>query len=401
MNMSRFAPFFGAVAVLLVGTLAVVLASNVASTPSPRTPSSVASSTIAIVTDIPVPQIRLPDLIPLATSTSAVVPAVATTTTTETKKSAAPAKAAKAPPTSVATTSAPVSAPVVATAPAAAEESSGNMSLDASAALIRGALVNIICYAPAGGNLHSISGSGVLIDPKGIILTNAHIAQYLLLADLNISCTIRTGSPAVNTYKAALIHISPSWVHANATILTQSNPVGTGEFDFALLGVTKSATSAPLPSSFPYIPLGRQTPPSKSVVVIASYGAQFLESAQIQSSLYPTIVFGSIKDIFTFAVNSIDVIALGGSAAAQEGSSGGGVADASGNLIATITTSTIEGSTDTRSLDAITASYIRSQYARETGTSMDDLLDTSVASSVAAFASEIPALESVITAELN
>ena len=93
-------------------------------------------------------------------------------------------------------------------------------------------------------------------------------------------------------------------------------------------------------------------------VVIASYGAQFLEQSQVQSALFPTVVFGSVKDIFTFATNTIDVLALGGSAAAQEGSSGGGVSDAAGKLVGTITTSTTKGTTDTRSLSAITASYI-------------------------------------------
>lgn len=401
MNMSRFAPFLGVAALLVIGMAAVMLTGDVVSPPvALESASPAASSTLAIVTNIPIPEIRVPGLMLDATSTAAVAPTAATTTKSQQKKPVPPPSVAKASPASAATTSTPAAAPIATVLPAT-DVSSGSASLDASAALIRGALVNIICYAPAGGTLHSISGSGVFIDPKGIILTNAHVAQYFLLADLSISCTIRTGSPAAPAYKAALIYISPSWIRANATVLTQSNPVGTGEYDFALLGVTKSATSAPLPSSFSYIPLGRQTPPSKSPVVIGSYGAQFLESTQIQSSLYPTVVFGSIKDIFTFAVNSIDVLALGGSAAAQEGSSGGGVADASGNLIGTITTSTVEGNTDTRSLDAITSTYIHSQYARETGNSLDDLLAAPVADSVAAYASDIPALESIITAQLH
>lgn len=397
MDMSRFAPIFGAVAVFVIGTLALVLASDY---PRPlRTSDTVSaassSSNVSVVPSISLPEISVPNLAFGAVATSTVASSTATTTPAKTAKAVVPAKAPKAPTATTTATSAPVAAPVAATT------SSGSASLDASATLIRAALVNIICYAPTGGKVRSISGSGIFIDPKGIILTNAHIAQYFLLADLDISCTIRTGGPAVNAYKAELIYISPSWINANSTILTQSNPIGTGEYDFAFLGVTGSATSAPLPSSFPYIPLGSKTPPSTSPVVIASYGAQFLESSQIQSSLYPTIVFGSIKDIFTFAVNSIDVLALGGSAAAQEGSSGGGVADASGNLVGTITTSTVEGSTDTRSLAAITASYIRSQYAREMNSSLDDLLEASVEASVADFAPEISFLEPIITAQLQ
>ena len=104
--------------------------------------------------------------------------------------------------------------------------------------------------------------------------------------------------------------------------------------------------------------------------------------------------------MFTFASSTIDVLALGGSAAAQEGSSGGGVADASGALTGVITTSTTEGATDTRSLDAITASYIRAEYERETGHALNALLALPPAVAIADFAPRIPALEALITAHL-
>ena len=159
-------------------------------------------------------------------------------------------------------------------------------------------------------------------------------------------------------------------------------------------------SSNSLPSSFPSLPLATTPSNTGTPVIIASYGAQFLESNQITSDLFPTVVFGSVKDIFTFAKNTIDVLALGGSAAAQEGSSGGGVADQSGKLVGTITTSTISGATNTRSLDAITASYIRAEYASEMGSALDLLLAESPAIAIADFAPHIPKLESIITANL-
>ena len=67
----------------------------------------------------------------------------------------------------------PVSPVAQAPAPAPAVEQA---SPDSASSALRAALVNILCYAPAGSKLHSISGSGVFIDSKGIILTNAHIA---------------------------------------------------------------------------------------------------------------------------------------------------------------------------------------------------------------------------------
>ncbi|MCX6787032.1 MAG: serine protease [Candidatus Kaiserbacteria bacterium] len=275
-----------------------------------------------------------------------------------------------------------------------------NAALDASASTLRNALVNILCYAPTRSGLRSISASGVIIDPKGIILTNAHVAQYFLLADHGVSCVIRSGSPATNRYGAKLIYISPRWLRTNQTVLTETSPNGNGEYDFAFLAVSGSATTDSLPFLFPSLPLAMTSPDTKVPVIITSYGAQFLELNHIVSELFPTIVFGSVKDVFTFGTNTIDVLALGGSAAAQEGSSGGGVADKNGELLGIITTSTISGATDTRSLSAITASYIRSEYASETGQSLNLLLAKTPSVSINDFAPRVSELESIITAHL-
>ena len=70
-------------------------------------------------------------------------------------------------------------------------------SSDAVNSAARAALVNILCTSR--GSVRPISGSGVIIDSRGVILTNAHVAQYVLLAEnpaINLSCVIRTGSPA-------------------------------------------------------------------------------------------------------------------------------------------------------------------------------------------------------------
>ena len=381
--MPRLATYVEIVAVLFVG-VSVIVISDSATTFQTQTPSaSNASSTVSVL-----PVIE-PKEVEATTSEQS------QTTPVSKKKSASPA---------------PALAPVVLSpieeittsinSIKTALSTSENSSLDASASALRAALVNIICYAPAGSRLRSISGSGVIVDPKGIILTNAHIAQNFLLADRNVSCTIRAGSPAIDKYKASLIYIPSAWVNANAKILTESNPSGTGEYDFAFLAISKSTTKDELPSSFSSIPLATSPSNTGTPVVIASYGAQFLESSQIQSSLFPTIVFGSVKDIFTFGTNTIDVIALGGSAAAQEGSSGGGVSNINSELVGTITTSTTKGTTDTRKLDAITSSYIRVAYASETGQALDLLLAQPTATSISNFAPKIPELESILTANL-
>jgi len=357
MKMSRFSPYLGIIAALAIGVLVAVFSGK--------------TTVVRTSTDIVIPNVPL---------TFPVEKFVVTTSTQAATVQKVVQKEIARFPTSL--------------QPAPAQ------NFDASASALRAALVNILCTAPAGSRIRSISGSGVFIDPKGIILTNAHIGQYFLLADRNVSCTVRSGSPAAEKYKAALIYISPTWLRTNPNVLTETLASGTGEYDFALLAVTKSATSAELPFTFPSIPLAIAPPITSTPVVIASYGAQFLESNQMLSGLFPTVVFGSVKDVLTFAKNTIDVLALGGSAAAQEGSSGGGVADASGNLVGAITTSTVTGATDTRSLNAITSSYIRAEYASETGQPLEFLLAESPAAAIADFAPQIPTLESIITMKL-
>ena len=392
MRMDRFTPYLGIVAALLLGGFVVAFSGRVTveQTRAPRIPTS---STLSILPGFTLPPLSLPDLQPPPEQIAN------TTTTSSTPKTTTTVPKKVVPPETT-----PIPASVMATPPVSAPvsvQSSLRASLNGSASTLINALVNILCYVPPESGLHSISASGVIIDSQGIILTNAHVAQYFLLTNRGVSCVVRSGNPAADKYDAALIYISPSWIHANVDVLTQAAPRGTGEYDFALLAITKSATSAALPSSFPFVPLATTPPPSGTPVVIASYGAQFLESNQIQSSLFPTLVFGSVKDVFTFATTTIDVLALGGSAVAQEGSSGGGVVDVSGTLMGTITTSTVEGATDTRSLDAITVSYIRAEYASETGSALDLLLAEPTSNAVNDFAPKIPALESIITAQLH
>jgi len=376
--MSRLISYIGVVTALVVGTFIIAVSDSITTFQTPPAITYTASSTISV---LPVVETE---------KTEATTSVQAQPTDVTKKKSTPPAPAPV------------VLSPIekIATSIKTALSPSESSSLDASASALRSALVNIICYAPAGSRLRSISGSGVIVDAKGIILTNAHIAQHFLLADRNVSCTIRAGSPAIDKYKASLIYIPSEWVNANADILTEANPSGTGEYDFAFLAVSKSTTRDELTSSFPSIPLATSPSNTGTPVVIASYGAQFLESSQIQSSLFPTVVFGSVKNVFTFASTTIDVLALGGSVAAQEGSSGGGVADGKGELVGTITTSTTKGTTDTRKLDAITASYIRAAYASETGNALDLLLAKPTVTSIADFAPKIQALELILTANL-
>jgi S1-C subfamily serine protease len=266
--------------------------------------------------------------------------------------------------------------------------------------------VNIVCVSD-DPSIPTISGSGVIIDSRGIILTAAHVAQFFLLQDYlgpdKVECIIRTGSPARRAYVAEPIYVSPSWVNANLTTLTQAAPKGTGENDFALLAITGTATTTPLASSFPAVPLASENPQSGEQVAIGSYGAQYLTSSELNYSLYPILVFGDIQNLFTFSStnNTVDLVSVAGSAASQEGSSGGGIVNGAGELLGIITTSSVGGDISTRSLNAITIGHMRRSYLMDTGNDLDSVLASeSLSALVANFAQESKSLGAKIVQNL-
>lgn len=254
---------------------------------------------------------------------------------------------------------------------------------------VREAAVNILCNAKTSVN--PISGSGVLIDPRGVILTNAHVAQFFLLRNYpipeNVSCVIRSGSPARPLYKAELLFLSPSWIRNNAEEISKANPTGTGEGDYALLRITESVhPGEQLPAAFPFVPIDTSyVPKLDDSVLLAGYPAGFLGGITIETNLYAVSSFATIEGIYTFESNTEDLISVGGTPVAQKGSSGGGVVDVkSGKLVGIFVTSTDASTTGARDLRAITLPHINrnlSAYVK----SMESLLSGDLAAEAAQF----------------
>lgn len=239
----------------------------------------------------------------------------------------------------------------------------------------RAALVNILCVSKNGDVFQPLSGSGVFMDPRGVILTNAHVAQYVLLSGGDIKsnlldCTVRVGNPAVNRYRAEVLFISPKWIAENAKNLLAESPKEDGEHDYALLivtGVTNPGTE--LPVSFPFVPL-RENPlevDTKNAFLAAGYPAGFLGGIAVQRELYSVSSFATIQSRYTFVENTLDIVGLGGNLLAQKGSSGGALVDYEGALSGLITTALVEGNTDTRDVRALTTDYINRAFTEEAG----------------------------------
>ena len=270
-------------------------------------------------------------------------------------------------------------------------------TIDASLpAPLKRTLVNIFCTSHKPP-LRGTSGSGVLIDSEGIILTVAHVAQAELLSETLgegvISCVVRTGDPARNAYKAKIIYISEPWLRKNSTTLISSQPMGTGENDFALLAIVGSANGALVPSSFASVPLSSADSAVGEEVGVGGYAAQYLTSTQVRTALSPTFVTGSVSNIYTFRSTSQDVLAILAGKAAQEGSSGGGAVNKAGRLIGLITTSEISGDFAQRHLRVITPTHIRSSFESDMGQTISSYLGSaSVSVLVANYANKTSVL---------
>jgi len=238
---------------------------------------------------------------------------------------------------------------------------------------IGNALVNIFCTLKTSKYNRAATGSGVFISERGVILTNAHVAQFLLLdnidSSIKTSCVVRTGSPAKTEYTAKLLYIPPLWVSANAKELQNERPQGTGERDYALLYVTESTTAIPLPTSFPFI-----TPETKlltdrakeQVLLIGGYPAEKLLVEGVRAKLPQVVATTSILDFYTYGGKNADLMSLAPSTVGEHGSSGGPVVSERGTLIGLVSTKGSVARDGERSLRAITLAYINSTILEET-----------------------------------
>lgn len=242
-------------------------------------------------------------------------------------------------------------------------------------ATLEEALVNILCTVRTTEAVRTISGSGVFIDSQGVILTNAHLAQFLLLNDdeahTSATCTIRQGDPATPRYRAALLYLSPVWLVENAHQLYAKVPVGTGARDFALLLVTEALGGA-LPDSFPALPLASSAYRFDAApVTAAGYPTAHIDHPE---TLAATVASTTITQLYTFDNGTVDVIALAPSSVGEQGASGGPVLDHRGVAIGLIVT---RGNTKTdgaQSLRALTIPYIDRTLTKETGLGLERTL---------------------------
>lgn len=236
------------------------------------------------------------------------------------------------------------------------------------------ALVNIFCTFINPDFIRTTTGSGFFIDDDGVILTNAHIAQFLLMEASDdfgeTECVVRTGNPATAQYEAELLYISPAWIQANAHTFSQAVPMGTGERDYALLYVDRTIDGSPLPAVFPSLSVDTELLPTsikEATVTAAGYPADALIEEGSRAELLPRQAETTVSELYTFGSNYADVFSIRGSVVGAQGASGGPVVNSEGEVIGLITTRGDDEVDGAGSLRAITLSYIERTITEETG----------------------------------
>lgn len=261
-------------------------------------------------------------------------------------------------------------------------------SFDTVNSLARKSLVNILCVG--GDAVRPTSGSGVIIDSRGIILTNAHVAQYVLLSEdprINLSCAIRTGTPAYPTWKVRVMYMPETWVTAHAHEINASLKLGTGEHDYALLQIVSDIHDTPVNGPFPSLAIDTREriafPPD--TILTASYPAELVGGIIAQKELYPVTSITEVKSLATFGSGTIDAFTLGSTIGAQSGSSGGAVVNAWGYLVGIISTMSPGQSTDERVLRAITLSSITRDIKKDKGIDLETFIARPIEQSLSEF----------------
>ena len=312
------------------------------------------------------------------------------------RKENAPRK--QAPKASIKQVSLPKANPLTLTPPKAPElpkSPAQNQPVDLSASeRITQSTINILCTMQKSNMIAKYTGSGVFIDPQGIILTNAHVAEHVMLAGLGFeSCTIRTGSPAKSSYKAKVIYLPDAWIQNNKNNLSAETITGTGESDYALLLLTeiisKNAPNVPLV----YLPMSERSVASGDSVTLAGYPAGFGDVALLDSALYLLQRQSQIKSIFGFTGNGSDVLDTSPTPLAEHGSSGGAMVADDGKLVG-IMDSVIRDNTGQSAIQGISISYIKNSILQNTGKSLSSFIENAKSESDNFLQTKAPVLAS-------
>ncbi len=236
------------------------------------------------------------------------------------------------------------------------------------------AVANILCGERIGSQIKYHTGSAVAISNEGVLITNAHVAEYVLLSEFGGSdffCEVRAGSPASPAYKAKMLFMPSLWINANKNNLKYDSLSGTGENDYALIYLsekTKNSTSSLLPTE---INLSGIT--KNQNIFISAYPAGFSSTNILLSSLSKANTNSKIKSIWPLGSARSAVFDTEPTLLAAGGASGGGIF-AGSQLIGIIGAVVIDKETTKPAIRGISLEYISNQIKSESDKELSEFL---------------------------
>jgi hypothetical protein len=236
-------------------------------------------------------------------------------------------------------------------------------------------VVNIFCVATKGNMVSISTGSGVVINEKGYILTNSHVAENFLVPGKD--CSIRQGEIASDKYKASLVYINENWLRKNAGVLFTKSARGTGENDFALLSINSKIDGSGIDSNILHTDINQSelTEQNKgNKILIAGYPASTLGALSLRKYLNFVADVNNISNVFTLDGTHVDVFETEVTKVGQHGSSGGGIFDAQNHLVGLIVS--VSDESGNAKINALTTTYISRTLKNETGKTLEEFLST-------------------------
>jgi len=298
-----------------------------------------------------------------------------------------PSTTHKPTPTPQVTVQTPPSKPNVQVAPKPAElPKNQNVTAEQK---IKSAVGNIFCTIIEAGRVRKITGSAVAISNNGVMLTNAHVAEYIMLENTkamsNISCFVRTGSPAARAYKASVIYLPSEWVSANKDNMKYAALSGTGENDYALIVLNEKVTGSTAPD-LSFIEGNAQEVSVGSDILLAGYPA--FGGNIIDNALYSVVEKSQVKDIWRLNRSNSDLMGTAPTILAAHGSSGGAAASPQGKLLGIIVATTADTYTGKPNLRLISFNYISKDIESKTRKTLSHFIKHADSESVAFISGE-------------